>query len=159
MENASKALIIAGAILLSIAIIGIGMYVFNMASGTINQANMSGQEIDAYNSEFSKYEGTQNGSTVKAMLDTIRSHNLTNSDDTSKQIVVNGQTTGEAPNERATGIATDCQAIGDDEVVGTASGTINSIKSHVKSGSRYVVSFGYSTTGIIKRIHITVPTT
>ena len=61
MENASKALIIAGAILLSIAIIGIGMYVFNMASGTINQANMSGQEIEAYNSEFTKYEGVQNG--------------------------------------------------------------------------------------------------
>ena len=31
MENASKALIIAGAILLSIAIIGIGMYVYNLS--------------------------------------------------------------------------------------------------------------------------------
>ena len=31
MENASKALIIAGAILLAIAIIGVGMYVFNNA--------------------------------------------------------------------------------------------------------------------------------
>ena len=46
MENASKALIIAGAILLSIAIIGIGMAVFQMASGTISSANMSAQEIE-----------------------------------------------------------------------------------------------------------------
>lgn len=61
MENASKALIIAGAILLSIAIIGIGMAVFQMASGTISSANMSAQEIEAYNSEFSKYEGKVNG--------------------------------------------------------------------------------------------------
>ena len=67
MENASKALIIAGAILLSIAIIGIGMAVFQMASGTISSANMSAQEIEAYNSEFSKYEGKVNGATAKAI--------------------------------------------------------------------------------------------
>ena len=35
MENASKALIIAGAILLSIAIIGVGMYVFQNVQETI----------------------------------------------------------------------------------------------------------------------------
>ena len=38
MENASKALIIAGAILLAIAIIGIGMFVYNNVSGTIRDA-------------------------------------------------------------------------------------------------------------------------
>ena len=55
MENASKALIIAGAILLSIAIIGIGMAVFQMASGTISSANMSAQEIEAFIAETFKH--------------------------------------------------------------------------------------------------------
>ena len=41
MENASKALIIAGAILLSIAIIGIGMYVYSQAEGIMKNINIS----------------------------------------------------------------------------------------------------------------------
>ena len=35
MENASKALIIAGAILLSILIIGMGMFIYNQAQDQI----------------------------------------------------------------------------------------------------------------------------
>ena len=38
MENASKALIIAGAILLSILIIAIGMFIYNSASSTITDS-------------------------------------------------------------------------------------------------------------------------
>ena len=41
MENASKALIIAGAILLSIAIIGIGMYVYNNAATAMEGTDMT----------------------------------------------------------------------------------------------------------------------
>ena len=53
MENASKALIIAGAILLAIAIIGVGMFVFSNVSDTITgAADMSEQEIAAYNQDF-----------------------------------------------------------------------------------------------------------
>ena len=45
MENASKALIIAGAILLSILIISLGILIFSQAQDTINSINMSEQEI------------------------------------------------------------------------------------------------------------------
>ena len=38
MENASKALIIAGAILISILLIAISMYIYNSAQGTIQNA-------------------------------------------------------------------------------------------------------------------------
>ena len=62
MENASKALIIAGAILLAIAIIGVGMYVFNNIRG----------------------------SRVKTLIDTVNNHNLTAIDNTEKiQILFN----------------------------------------------------------------------
>lgn len=40
MENASKALIIAGAILLSILIIGLGMFIYQQASGAMGNANL-----------------------------------------------------------------------------------------------------------------------
>ena len=60
MENASKALIIAGAILLSIAIIGVGMFVYNSVSETITgAADMSQDEINTYNQTFANYAGTK----------------------------------------------------------------------------------------------------
>ena len=78
MENASKALIIAGAILLSISIIAIGMAVFNQAK----------EKVSTYNSKFDSYAGSQSGSNVKALLTTIQNHNLSNVNDESLQITV-----------------------------------------------------------------------
>ena len=140
MENASKALIIAGAILLSIAIIGIGMYIYTTAQQTIQSANMSQQEITAYNSEFIKYEGTQNGSNVKALLQTVRTHNAVNKDDKSKQIVVNkgGTSSGNV----------------DDTADGSNSQSIANDISSTTAGTQYNVTFDYSSTGLIKRINI-----
>lgn len=70
MENASKALIIAGAILLSILIIAIGMYVYSSAQSTINSSltQMSSSEKGAFNSTFTGYQGNQTGSQVKALI-------------------------------------------------------------------------------------------
>ena len=37
MENATKALMIAGAVLIAILIIGVGMMIYNSAQGSIDQ--------------------------------------------------------------------------------------------------------------------------
>ena len=66
MENASKALIIAGAILLSILIIGLGMTIYQKASGAMNGADLSGTEIQTYNSEFEQYKETQTGTNARS---------------------------------------------------------------------------------------------
>ena len=71
MENASKALIIAGAILLSILIIGLGMAVFNNASSTVQSANMDAQEVNAHNAQFESYQGKQKGSAINKLLNMI----------------------------------------------------------------------------------------
>lgn len=70
MENASKALLIAGAILLCILIIAIGMFIYNSAQSTITDSltSMSTQEIDAFNNQFVSYEGSQTGSNIKALM-------------------------------------------------------------------------------------------
>ena len=52
MENASKALIIAGAILLSILLISMGIIVYRNASSTINSADMSETETQTFNGKF-----------------------------------------------------------------------------------------------------------
>jgi len=141
MENASKALIIAGAILLSIAIIGIGMYVFQMASGTINQANLSGQEVDAYNAQFTKYQGTLNGSVARALCDSIRTHNAAN-EDVSRQIIIDVTT-------KCTGAEID------DSTPGSTSQEIATAKNSLNAGARYEVEFDYTSIGLIKKISIT----
>lgn len=88
MENASKALIIAGAILLSILIIGLGMYIYTQASGAMSGANLDPQKVNAYNSEFEQYEGTKSGSEARALYNLIRSHNNGEIDDPTLQITL-----------------------------------------------------------------------
>ena len=77
MENASKALIIAGAILISILLIGIGMFVYTSSQGTISTAvsSMSAQEKEMYNQKFQQYVGTQSGASVRALLAAVKSNN------------------------------------------------------------------------------------
>jgi len=77
MENATKALLIAAAVLVAILIISLGLVVYNMASETINSVNFSGQEVTAFNDQFTHYEGSNiRGSEVNAMLKTVLSNNM-----------------------------------------------------------------------------------
>ena len=143
MENASKALIIAGAILLSIAIIGVGMFVYNSVSSTITDAaDMTQQEIDTYNQDFEIYEGVRSGAQAKQLCDAIRSHNTNNTQDPSLQIIlVNGEATdGEGPS-----------ALGE---AGTTTAEINTIKNSILSGRQYTVTLGYDTAGRITHVGI-----
>lgn len=128
MENASKALIIAGAILLSILIIGLGMFIYQQAAGAMSGAGLDKEKIAAYNSEFEQYEGTQSGTNVRALCDLVRSHNNANVDDTTMQIII--QTSS------AAGITNASED-------GFTAAAINSIKSNIKAGKTYTIDFGY----------------
>ena len=76
MENASKALIIAGAILLSILIIAIGMYIYNSSTNSIYSAGdqISAQDKEAFNSQWTSYEESQPGSSVKSLISRLISN-------------------------------------------------------------------------------------
>lgn len=86
MENASKALIIAGAILLSILIIAIGMYIYTSAQANVNNSltNMETSEIEGFNSTFSSYEGVQTGSSCKALIGRLISNAKTYKEEPAK---------------------------------------------------------------------------
>ena len=80
MENASKALIIAGAILLAILLISLGIMIFNQAQDTVSNSGMSEAEITAFNNKFLKYEGNQKGTMVKAMVQEVLANNAGDSE-------------------------------------------------------------------------------
>jgi len=77
MENASKALIIAGAILISILLISIGIIIMNSINNPIERArNQSdAQAIEIFNSKFTGYTGVQSASSIKALMTTVASSN------------------------------------------------------------------------------------
>ena len=81
MENASKALIIAGAILLSILIISLGIMIFNSAKGAANTDQLQGVEISSFNEQFTQYEREKvRGAQINSLISTIRNNNVTNED-------------------------------------------------------------------------------
>lgn len=88
MENASKALIIAGAILLAILLISLGIMIFNQAQDTVNNSGMTQAEITTFNNKFLKYEGTQKGSVVKSLINEVLATNQTLSDTEKVKVTV-----------------------------------------------------------------------
>ena len=132
MENASKALIIAGAILLSILIIALGVFVFNQAKGSVGKVNLSEQEVAAFNSKFESYSGKQLGSAVKTLINTAKNYNNTADED---YITV---------------------TLGSDASSNTGSFTQTKPTTYpsVNSGTKYNVSFEYATSGKICAIFI-----
>lgn len=134
MENASKALIIAGAILLAIAIIGVGMFVFNNVYETITgSADMSSQEILAYNQKYTAYAGENvKGAKVKSLCDTVNTNNLA-AEDGSKQIAVNYGTVYEGENTQVASPVEKNQG-------NTTSGVITGVKNQILSGRTYRVT-------------------
>lgn len=131
MENASKALIIAGAILLAIVIISLGLIVVNNTRSTIDQTNLSEQEIQTFNSKFTPYEGTNiSGSRVKTLIQTVRASNQANSD---KQIsfAYAASSTANANNN-----------------------TIDEVTTEINTGSTYSVTLGYGTNSLVNKITI-----
>ena len=77
MENASKALIMAGAILLAILIISLGVMVFrNMSKSVENNTSLDKQTITAFNSKIQAYVGNnKTGSQVNTLRDIVISIN------------------------------------------------------------------------------------
>ncbi len=99
MENASKALIIAGAILISILLISVGVLIMNSTGDT--QRSVEDQSkaiaIRTFNSQFTPYEGSeQSASQIRALKSTVNSSNSTNPDhqvtfELEKNLTINSQ--------------------------------------------------------------------
>lgn len=133
MENASKALIIAGAILLAILIISLGIMIYSQASNAINNGGMSDAEVTAFNQKFTKYQGRQKGSTVRTLVQEVMSNNNNeqSSDETRISINVNNGTTSATGGE--SGIVSLDATAGAQPNFGTLANTVT-----------YTVSFQYS---------------
>lgn len=93
MENATKALLIAAAVLVAILIISFGLVIYNKSTTATDSADLTATQIQAQNEKFAKYEGeNQRGSVVNALLETVLTNNTTATSEGTK-VTVNGAVT------------------------------------------------------------------
>ncbi len=107
MENASKALIIAGAILLAILIISLGIMIYNQAAGVVNNNAMTEVEVTSFNQKFEQYMGDKvRGANVNSLVNAVKTNNMA-TDDESEQVTVTGDVqvdkTGKVTGSASTG--------------------------------------------------------
>lgn len=162
MENASKALLIAGAILICILLIAVGMYIYNSAQGTISTAagQMGQQEKELYNAMIKKYTGnSKKGSDVKQMIEDVISQNNQNVNESGKFISVcnNGiQNTGCTVNAtcNAANVYTNDASVNSQDKIDAASTEMRKLKSKISAGKSYMVT-PFTEDGIIYAVVIT----
>lgn len=145
MENASKALIIAGAILLSILIIAIGMYIYNSSQNSINQAatQISQQEVNAFNATFLMYEDKQIGTNVRSLINAMSSGASQNAEEESKlpDLVYQAASASEDP-------TTVTSVVGDTQI-----SAFNTARTAIQARHYYYVQFELNaTSGLIDKV-------
>jgi len=139
MENASKALIIAGAILISIVLVSVGVIVVNSLNADDTVAEMDRQQIQSFNSKFDSNAGVnKQGSFVKTLITTVITNNSTYAGDTAKTVSVN------ADSLSISGISGNI----------TDSNQLSKIRSSINGSARYDIEVSYKTSGIIDVITI-----
>jgi hypothetical protein len=76
MENATKALLIAAAVLIAILIISLTLVIYRQGANAVSGADLSETEAAEFNGKFTVYEGNnESTSQVNALLNTVFSHN------------------------------------------------------------------------------------
>ena len=149
MENASKALIIAGAILISILLIAVGVMVLNNGMDMAKDSNLSEEQVQKYNQPYTNYGGSNvSGAQAAALCEKVRSHNLSvEADDVSKLIEVVGT---EKSDEITDGGSWDAPA-----AKGTIATSPTTVKNSIRSGYTYKIHFNYDArTGLVTKISI-----
>ncbi len=81
MDNASKALIMAGAILIAVALVGVGVYLYQSAVGTVGTGvdALNAADMQTKNSAIEQFEGDNvSGTDVKQLIRKVNTYNQNN---------------------------------------------------------------------------------
>ena len=130
MENASKFLIIAGSIIISLVLVGLGVMIYQRVAPSITGAGVDEYEVTSFNSKFEGYFGTSvTGSNVKGLISTVLRNNQqaeNAGDEDSKVVYIVYEETGSS--KTVYGGATDSN-----------NNQLTALSTKIKSSSRYKV--------------------
>ena len=155
MENASKALIIAGAILLSILIIAIGIYIFNGANSTVvnSMQSMTTSEIEAFNNQFLSYDGKQSGSNVKALIGRLIANANTYKEEYGKVPTIRTSANGVNTSKSYASSIFSYPLVSDTNLKNYIEGLAN-IRNNLENKHEYTIELIFGSSGIISNIGI-----
>lgn len=142
MENATKALIIAAAILIAIVLISLGVFVLGNGTQLVKEnSDMTATQVTTYNSKFEAYVGDHvSGSKVKQLINLVNQHNR-NAEDESKIIELTSGGSGSTTID-----------------LGGSGANSEYTSANVRTGETYSVKVwttnGYTSAGLIKKINI-----
>ena len=164
MENASKALVIAGAILATLMIIGLGIVIINNVTGVINGAGVDRQAAQANNSQYESVMGDNvSSASVKQLITLVRTNNITatqNGEDMVKIAFVDATGTTEelkGPQDMSTAIKAGTRykvSVYDDKTEKEAPYTTDTDGSITDTIATSAAKSGYYTNGYIRVIKI-----
>jgi len=104
MDNASKALIIAGAVLIAVMLVSVGVMIYQNSIGLVqNQMNnIDSLDAVAFNATFTQYCGTnKNAQNAKTLIEKITQSNTFSTEREIQIIIVNEVTTDQASRQSA----------------------------------------------------------
>ena len=83
MENASKAMIIIGAVIITVLLMSVGLFIYGTSQGLLKSTgeSLSEQEILSFNQQWTYYDGEQTGDSVKDLLRRMIQNCVTNSEE------------------------------------------------------------------------------
>lgn len=136
MENATKALLVAGAILIAIVLISVGIKILSSTSGISNEVDdvSTAVQISTHNSQFTDYIGKQTGTQLKAVLSKAATTYRSNGIHKVSVKVLGGQGLTAGTYDTANNIAT--------------------VMSNISVNSTYTVGVEYDTAGYVNCITV-----
>ncbi len=151
MENVTKALLIAAAVIVVLVIIGLGMYYLNVGRDAMDTSTdtLDSAKVLAMNADLDNYQGMQNGSNVKKLIEIINAHNGKYANEPDFCIFINGSNNVNVTDSGTTNKSVHNYSRGTND----ASGVIYNA-SVINAGNKYRVTFDYTTGGVIVNCRI-----
>lgn len=149
MENASKTLFIASAVLIGIMVVAVGMFIYKTAGASIedSMSSMSTTDVEIFNSVYTMYEGEQSGSKIKSLIGTLISNANENVDENFKIPGLYLENKESVKKSFASGIPEN----GENKPYIDA---LQNIRTKIDPKHKYWVEFNYQSNGLIDYINI-----
>ena len=176
MENASKAMIIIGAVIITVLLMSVGLFIYGTSQGLLKSTgeSLSEQEILSFNQQWTYYDGEQTGDSVKDLLRRMIQNCVTNSEEQARlpgltidKACANAthkmKVTVTVLNNKATATSIDSNTYYDlikssdyDKVLkpDIAESAYVLVRNAIETRHIYYISFEYSSKGIINKIVI-----
>lgn len=173
MENASKAMIIIGAVIITVLLMSVGLFIYGTSQGLLKSTgeSLSEQEILSFNQQWTYYDGEQTGDSVKDLLRRMIQNCVTNSEE---QARLPGLTIDKACADAANEMKVTVTVLNNNtttDIEDTYYKMVNTpynetlkpdlaerafvlVRNAIETRHIYYVSFEFSTRGIINRILI-----